>query len=234
MDHGAVLFSKNFFPGHGRMGRPRTTTSLVCPLCERDFSKEKYGTTAYKRHVARANPCVRPEGSNYIKKSPGFLKGITRHNFDDMSLSHVVGPPGEARPEAWIRALLHQVFAPEENRCILLRNIDVPDEIYVKRQGKLIPISSNNLTILTLLMIHERLMPFLKLTGWTNYEPFRDWVEEVAGIYLNDTYWCGTIEPQSYYYMAVRDFLKKYLVNMPHRRRELRVLASAVFNEANP
>jgi hypothetical protein len=212
------------------MGRPRTTESLVCLLCKRDFSKERAGTTAYKRHVERKNPCVPPEGHEYLRDRPKFFKGVVINDFEDMDLGHVTGPDAEGRKEVWVRSVLQQIFSVPENKCIVLKNVELyPDEIYVKRQGGVKVLNIHDLTILMLLVLHERLYPFLELTGWEKYKEFEDWVAMVAGVALKDRHWLGTIEPLSYYYIAVRDFLKNYLLNMKHRRHETLMLASATF-----
>lgn len=222
--------STNFLSGHGRMGRPRTTKNLVCPLCHRDFSNERAGTTAYERHVARRNPCVPPEGHEYLRAPPKFFEGVVINDFEDMDFGHVTGPSTEGRKEAWVRSVLQQIFSIPVNRCIVLKNVDLyPDEIYVKRQGKTKVMNIHDLTILTLLVLHERLYPFLQLSGWEKYREFEDWVAMVAGVALKDPNWLGTIEPLSYYYIAVRDFLKNYLLKMKHRRHENWMLASATW-----
>jgi hypothetical protein len=212
------------------MGRPRTTESLVCPLCKRDFSKERAGTTAYKRHMERKNPCVPPEGHEYHRDRPKFFEGVVINDFEDMDLGHVTGPDAEGRKEVWVRSVLQQIFSVPENKCIVLKNVELyPDEIYVKRQGGVKVLNIHDLTILMLLVLHERLYPFLELTGWEKYKEFEDWVAMVAGVALKDRHWLGTIEPLSYYYIAVRDFLKNYLLKMKHRRHETLMLASATF-----
>lgn len=210
------------------MGRPRTTKSLVCPLCKRDFSQERAGTTAYKRHVERKNPCVPPEGHEYERAAPKFFEGVVINDFEDMDLGHVTGPDAEGRKEVWVRSVLQQIFSVPVNKCIVLKNIELyPDEIYVKRQGGVKVMNIHDLTILMLLVLHERLYPFLQLSGWEKYKEFEDWVAMVAGVALKDRHWRGTIEPLSYYYIAVRDFLKNYLLKMKHRRHETLMLASA-------
>lgn len=222
--------STNFFSDHCRMGRPRTTENLVCPLCHRDFSQERAGTTAYKRHVARRNPCVAPEGHKYERAAPKFFEGVVINDFEDMDLGHVTGPDAEGRKEVWVRSVLQQIFSVPANKCIVLKNIELyPDEIYVKRQGSIKVMNIHDLTILMLLVLHERLYPFLQLSGWEKYEEFEDWVVMVAGVALKDRHWTGTIEPLSYYYIAVRDFLKNYLLKMKHRRHENWMLASSTF-----
>ena len=166
------------------MGRPRTTKSLVCPMCQVDFALRPFGTSAFKKHERRTNPCVRPPDVKYQRERPKFIKGIERNNFDEMSLAHVVGPTVAGRPEAWIRAMLHQIFAIDENKCIVLKNLEFPDEIYIKRQDKVDVITLHRLTILTLLLMHERLFPFLHLKNWEKYDTFEQGVEETSGIQL--------------------------------------------------
>lgn len=207
------------------MGRPKIQ-GLVCPECQRDFSAEHNGSTAYKRHVARKNPCGSTEP--YKRASPAF-KPVELNDFDELDFSHVAGPDIDARPEAWIRNLLHQVFEKPENKCVVLRNKEFPDTIFVKRQGKVCVMSLHQVTILTLLVMHERLFPFLCLAGWQKYEDFKEWVSVQAGIALDDKNWKGTIEPLSYYYIAVRDFLRKYLADMKHRRHETWMISCATF-----
>ena len=210
------------------MGRPRTTESLVCPLCKRDFSQERAGTTSYKRHVVRKNPCVLPEGREYHRERPKFFEGVVINDFDDMDLGHVKGPNDEGSKRVWVISVLQQIFSIPVNKCIVLKNIELyPDEIYIKRRGGAQVMNIHDLTILTLLMLHERLYPFLELSGWEKYEEFEDWVAMVAGVALKDRNWLGTIEPLSYYYIAVRDFLKNYLLKMKHRRHETWMIASA-------
>jgi len=210
------------------MGRPRTAKDLVCPLCKRDFSQERAGTTAYKRHVERKNPCVAPEGHKYERAAPKFFEGVIINDFEDMDLGHVTGPDAEGRKEVWVRSVLQQIFSVPANKCIVIKNIELyPDEIYVKRQGAVKVMNIHDLTILMLLVLHERLYPFLQLSGWEKYEEFEDWVAMVAGVALKDRHWRGTIEPLSYYYIAVRDFLKNYLLKMKHRRHETWMIASA-------
>ena len=212
------------------MGRPRTTESLVCPLCKRDFSQERAGTTSYKRHVARRNPCVPQEGHEYLRERPKFIEGVVINDFDYMDLSHVKGPGGDGLKKLLISTVLQQVFSIPANKCIILKNVELfPNEIYVKRQGVVKVVNIHDLTILTLLLLHERLWPFLELSGWERYKEFEDWVAMVAGVALKDRHWIGTIEPLSYYYIAVRDFLKNYLLNMKHRRHETLMIASSTF-----
>jgi len=225
--------STNFFSCHDRMGRPRSTKNLVCEHCGRDFSKERAGTTAYERHVGRRNQCGRPADSKYLRAPPTFLKGVVIHDFDDMDLSHVKGPEADAFKRVWISNIIQQIFSVPENKCIVLKNLELyPDNIYIKRQGQITSITIHNLTILMLLLLHERLWPFLELSGWQKYEEFEGWVSMVAGVALKDRHWKGTIEPLSYYYIAVRDALANYLKNIEHRRHEVFLLASAVKNVA--
>jgi hypothetical protein len=99
--------------------------------------------------------------------------------------------------------------------------------IYVKRRGEVKELNIHDLTILTLLTMHERLFPFLELSGWEKYAEFEDWVESVSGVHLADPNWQGTIEPLSYYYIAVRDFLRNYLFKMKNRRHQNWMLASS-------
>lgn len=213
------------------MGRPRTTTSLVCPTCNVDFALRPFGTSAFKKHQARVNPCVRVPDVRYKRAPVEFLKGVKRNNFDELSLGHVIGPTAQGRPEAWIRAMLHQIFALDENKSIVLKNIEFPDEIYIRRSDKLEVITLHRLTILTLLFMHERLFPFLHLKNWEKYSTFEQWVTESSGVYLCDREWDGIIEPLSFYYIAVRDFLRKYLIGMKRRRHELFVLMSSTIKE---
>lgn len=211
------------------MGRPKTQ-GLVCPMCKKDFSKLPTGTTSYKRHVARKNPCVPPEGRSYERKAPEFFKGVVLNDYDEISLAHVIGPNSDGRKESWIRAMLHQAFSLPENRCVVVRNKeDYPDTIYVKRQGETKVMNIHDLTILTLLLMHERLFPFLELTRWDRYKEFGEWIESVSGVDLKDPNWSGAIEPLSYYYIAVRDFLKNYLLTMKDKRHQTWMLASATF-----
>lgn len=212
------------------MGRPRTTESLVCPLCKRDFSQERAGTTSYKRHVTRRNPCVPQEGHEYLRERPKFIEGVVINDFDDMDLSHVKAPDGDGPKKLLVSMVLQQVLNVPANKCIVLKNIELfPDEIYVKRQGVVKVMNIHDLTTLTLLLLHERLWPFLELSGWEKYKEFEDWVAMVAGVALKDRHWLGTIEPLSYYYIAVRDFLTNYLLKMKHRRHETLMLASSTF-----
>jgi hypothetical protein len=212
------------------MGRPKTTESLVCPLCKRDFSQERAGTTSYKRHVARRNPCVPQEGHEYRRERPKFIEGVVINDFDDMDLSQVKGPDGDGLKKLLISTVLQQVFSIPANKCIVLKNVELfPNEIYVKREGVVKVLNIHDLTILTLLLLHERLWPFLELSGWERYKEFEDWVAMVSGVALKDRHWLGTIEPLSYYYIAVRDFLKNYLLNMKHRRHETLMIASSTF-----
>jgi len=217
------------------MGRPRTTESLVCENCGRDFSKERAGTTAYKRHTKeRRNPCGRPADAKYLRAPPTFLTGVVIHDFDDMDLGHVKGPESDAFKRVWIGNIVQQIFSVPENKCIVLKNLELyPDNIYIKRQGQITAITIHNLTILMLLLLHERLWPFLELTGWQRYREFEEWVSMVAGVALKDRHWLGTIEPLSYYYIAVRDALAEYLKKIEHRRHEVFLLASAVKNVAD-
>jgi len=210
------------------MGRPRTSERLVCPLCKRDFSQERAGTTSYKRHMERRNPCVPPEGHEYIRKRTKFFEGVVINDFDYMNLGHVKGPDGDGPKRVLVSSVLQQVFSIPENKCIVVKNIELfPGEIYVKRQGVIKVMNLHDLTILTLLLLHERLWPFLELSGWEKYKEFEDWVDMVAGVALKDRHWIGTIEPLSYYYIAVREFLTNYLLKMKHRRHETLMIASA-------
>lgn len=209
------------------MGR-RKTQGLVCPMCHKDFSSEPTGTTSFNRHMARKNPCVPAEGQLYSRAPPKFFSNVVINDFDMINLSHVTGPNLVGRKESWVRSMLHQVFSLDENKCIVLQNKhDYPDTICVKRQGKVEALNIHELTILTLLMMHERLFPFLELSGWEKYTEFEEWVESVAGVHLADPNWKGTIEPLSYYYMAVRDFLRNYLFKMKNRRHQNWMLASS-------
>jgi hypothetical protein len=207
------------------MGRPKIL-GLICPQCKRDFSKEHNGSSVYARHVTRKNPCGSTEP---YSRAPRSFKPVNRNNFDELDLSHVIGPVTDAPPSSWIRNLLHQVFEKEENRCIVVKNLENPDEIYVKRQGKVAVMNLRNLTILTLLMLHERLFHYLHLSGWEKYSEFKEWVMVYAGVHLDDHNWTGTIEPLSYYYIAVRDFLKNYLEKMKHRRHETWMISCSTF-----
>lgn len=209
------------------MGRPKTQ-GLVCPMCHKDFSSEPTGTTSFSRHMARKNPCVPVEGQMYTRAPPKFFSNVVINDFDMIDLSHVSGPNLGGRKESWIKAMLHQVFSLDENKCIVLQNKhDYPDTICVKRQGKVEAMNIHDLTLLTLLMMHECLFPFLELSGWEKYTEFEEWVESVSGVHLADPNWRGTIEPLSYYYMAVRDFLRVYLFNMKNRRHQNWMLASS-------
>ena len=210
------------------MGRPKTQEDLVCPMCHVDFRLSPFGTSRFKEHMARKNPCVPAEGQLYVRAPPKFFSNVVINDFDMIDLSHVTGPNLGGRKESWIKAMLHQVFSLDENKCIVLQNKhDYPDTICVKRQGEVEAMNIHDLTLLTLLMMHERLFPFLELSGWEKYTEFEDWVESVSGVHLADPHWKGTIEPLSYYYMAVRDFLRNYLIKMKNRRHQNWMLASS-------
>lgn len=216
------------------MGRHRSTMNLVCEKCGRDFSQERAGTSAFKRHVARKNPCDRPADSKYLRALPTFLKDVVIHDFDDIDLGHVKGPEVGEYKRVWISNIIQQIFSIPENKCIVLKNLELyPDNIYVKRQKDIKIMNIHDLTILMLLVLHERLWPFLELTGWQKYEEFEEWVAMVAGVALKDRHWKGTIEPASFYYVAVRDALEGYLKKIEHRRHEVFLLASAVKNVAD-
>lgn len=210
------------------MGRPKTQEDLVCPTCHVDFRLIPFGTSRFKEHMARKNPCVPAEGQVYVRAPSKFFSNVNINDFDMINLCHVNGPNLGGRKESWIRAMLHQVFSLDENKCIVLQNKhDYPDMICVKRRGEVELMNIHNLTLLTLLMMHERLFPFLELSGWEKYTEFEEWVESVSGVHLADPHWKGTIEPLSYYYMAVRDFLRNYLMNMKNRRHQNWMLASS-------
>lgn len=211
------------------MGRPKTQGDLVCPVCHVDFRLNPFGTTRFREHMARKNPCVPAEGQIYIREPPKFFSNVVINNFDDMKIVHVRGPVLEGRKESWIRNMLHQIFSLDENKCLVLQNKhDYPDTICIKRQGEVETINIHDLTVLTLLVLHERLFPFLAMSGWERYTEFEDWVESVSGVHLADPNWRGTIEPLSYYYIAVRDFLRTYLFTMKNRRHQNWMLASSV------
>jgi hypothetical protein len=114
-----------------------------------------------------------------------------------------------------------------ESNCIL--RFVVREPVVRKPTTKVLIIirTLENLLILTLLIMHERLFPFLELSGWEKYTEFEDWVESVSGVHLSDPNWKGTIEPLSYYYIAVRDFLRNYLFKMKNRRHQNWMLASS-------
>jgi hypothetical protein len=184
--------------------------------------------------MERRNPCGRPADVKYLRAPPTFLTGVVIHDFDDMDLGHVKGPESDAFKRVWIGNIVQQIFSVPENKCIVLKNLELyPDNIYIKRQGQITAITIHNLTILMLLLLHERLWPFLELTGWQRYREFEEWVSMVAGVALKDRHWLGTIEPLSYYYIAVRDALADYLKKIEHRRHEVFLLASAVKNVAD-
>ena len=207
------------------MGRHKIL-GLICPHCHRDFSKEHNGSSVYKRHMERKNPCGSTEP---YSRGQRVFRPVNRNNFDELDLMHVVGPVTDASPSSWIRNLLHQIFEKEENKCIVVKNLENPDEIYVKRQGKVAVMNLRNLTILTLLMLHDRLYPYLHLSGWEKYSEFKEWVADYAGVHLDDKNWQGTIEPLSYYYIAVRDFLQNYFKNLKHRRHQTWMLSCSTF-----
>ena len=210
------------------MGRPKTQEDLVCPTCHVDFRLKPFGTSIFKKHMARKNPCVPAEGQVYVRAPTKFFSNVVINDFDMINLSHVTGPNLGGRKESWVRSMLHQVFSLDENKCIVLKNKeDYPDMIYVKRRGEVKELNIHDLTILTLLTMHERLFPFLELSGWEKYTEFEEWVESVSGVHLADPHWKGTIEPLSYYYMAVRDFLRNYLFKMKNRRHQNWMLASS-------
>ena len=178
--------------------------------------------------MARKNPCVPAEGHAYVRAPSKFFSNVVINDFDMIDLSHVTGPNLVGRKESWVRSMLHQVFSLDDNKCIVLKNKeDYPDMIYVKRRGEVKELNIHDLTILTLLTMHERLFPFLELSGWEKYTEFEEWVESVSGVHLADPNWQGTIEPLSYYYIAVRDFLRNYLFKMKNRRHQNWMLASS-------
>ena len=210
------------------MGRPKTQEDLVCPICHVDFRLKPFGTSIFKKHMARKNPCVPAEGHAYVRAPSKFFSNVVINDFDMIDLSHVTGPNLVGRKESWVRSMLHQVFSLDDNKCIVLKNKeDYPDMIYVKRRGEVKELNIHDLTILTLLTMHERLFPFLELSGWEKYTEFEEWVESVSGVHLADPNWQGTIEPLSYYYIAVRDFLRNYLFKMKNRRHQNWMLASS-------
>jgi hypothetical protein len=205
--------------------------NLVCEKCGRDFSQERAGTSAFKRHVARKNPCDRPADAKYKRDIAKYITGVVIHDFDDIDLGHVKGPEADEPKRVWINRIIQQIFSIPENKCITLKNLELyPDNIYIKRQKDMKVMNIHDLTILMLLVLHERLWPFLELSGWQKYEEFEEWVAMVAGVALKDRHWKGTIEPMSYYYIAVRDALESYLKNIKHRRHETLLIASAVKN----
>lgn len=145
---------------------------------------------------------------------------------------HVVGPVTDGHKGPWVRDVLKQIFNLEENRCVIIQNKDeFPGNIIVKRRGNAEPMNLERLCILTLLLLHERVWPFLELTGWEKYTGFEEWVEAVSGVHLKDRNWHGTIEPASYYFGAVRKFWTDHLLKMTRRRHENWLFASAVYKK---
>jgi len=212
------------------MGRHRTTMNLVCEKCGRDFSKEPTGTTTYLRHMARKNPCGDTEP--YQRAPRKYFDDVQLNDFEDVTMMHVVGPTNEGTKRGCIQNVLKQIFAMDENKCVVINSKDdLQDNIFVKRIGKADIITLERLCILTLLLLHERLWPFLELSGWQKYKEFEEWVENVSGVHLKDHNWQGTIEPASYYFGAVRDFWTSHLMNMPRRRHTNWVFSSAVFKK---
>jgi len=204
--------------------------NLVCEKCGRDFSKEPMGVTSYKRHAARKNPCGSQEP--YKRDARKHFENVQLNDFDDVTMMHVVGPTGEGRKEPMVRDLLKQIFSLDENKCVIVNSKDeLPDKILVKRRGKAELMNLEQLCILTLLLLHTRLWPFMELSGWGKYKEFEEWVEAVAGVHLKDRNWQGTIEPASYYFGAVRTFWTQYLANMPRRRHTNWVFASAILKK---
>lgn len=217
------------------VGRPKTQDDLVCPKCHVDFRLKPFGTSAFKKHMARKNPCVPTEGHVYIRDRPKPLSNVVINDFDTMDLSHVSGPTVQGRKEPWIRAMLRQVFSVDKNKCIILKNKhDYPDKILVKRRGEIKEMSIHDLTILTLLLMHTRLFPYLELCGWEKYTEFEEWVRTDSGVHLSDSNWQGTIEPLSYYYGTVRNFLREYLFTMENKRNHNWVLASSTVKTLEP
>lgn len=212
------------------MGRSRTTMNLVCEKCGRDFSTEPTGTTTYLRHIARKNPC--DKAVPYQRAPPKFFENVVRNDFDTVTMAHVVGPTMDGRKEPWVRNVLGQIFNLEENKCVIINSKrEFPDNILVKRAGNAETINLDRLCVMTLLLLHERLWPFLELSGWEKYQDFEEWVENVSGVQLKDPDWEGTIEPASYYFGAVRTFWTRYLLDMPRRRHENWMFGSSVFKK---
>ena len=212
------------------MGRPRTTTSLVCPTCGKDFSKDPFGTTAVKRHIARKNSCTRVPGKDKYKKAFPSIKNIKRNNIDQLSLNHVTEPPGDTL-RGWTYHILNQIFENEENQTMILKNVKRPDEIYIKRCDKIICVSKESVVTILLLMIHYRVYPVLKVRGWSEISRFEELVWKNSLIFLTDQNWHGEIDPLSYHYCNVSNWLDKYFESQVHKKRDLKRLSDSLIYE---
>ena len=133
--------------------------NLVCEKCGRDFSQEPMGVTSYKRHVARKNPCGSTEP--YKRARRKFFENVHLNDFEDVTMMHVVGPETDGTRRGWIHEVLKQIFSLDENKCVIVNSKDeLPDQVLVKRQGKAVPVNLEQLCIMTLLLVHQRLWPW--------------------------------------------------------------------------
>lgn len=215
-----------------RMGRPRTTMSLVCPNCGKDFSKDPFGTTAIKRHITRKNSCIRVPGRDKYKKAFPSIKNIKRNNIDDLDLNHITDPVGDTL-RGWTFHILNQIFENEENQCIILKNVKYPDDIYIKRYDKIHSVSKESVVILLLLIIHYRVYPILRVRGWSKVSQFEDLVWKNSLVFLSDQNWRGEIDPLSYHYCNVSNWLDKYFESQVHKKRDLKRLSDSLRYESD-
>lgn len=213
------------------MGRPRTTMSLVCPKCGKDFSNDPFGTTAVKRHVARKNPCTRVSGKDKYKKAFPSIQNIKRNNIDQLDLNHITEPTGDGTLRSWTFNILNQIFQNEENQSMILKNLKRPDEIYIKRYDKILCVTKDSVVTILLLLIHYRVYPILKVRGWAEISQFEELIWKNSLVGLSDQNWHGEIDPLCYHYCNVSNWLVKYFDAQVHKKRDLKRLSDSLTYE---
>jgi hypothetical protein len=210
------------------MGRPRSTKDLVCPDCGRDFSKERYGTTAYKKHMGRRNPCTRLLGSEgYIKAMPA-IRPVKRNNMEELSTEGLVAPTSDSTCQALLCNILDQLFARDENKSMVLKTHDYRNKIYVKKENKVVVISHADTVRLVLLGLHYRVFPILKAQNWPHFPKLEDYIWKTTCVYLDDMNWRGELEERSIYFGVVSTWLKTYFKQQVHRKHELKCICDSI------
>jgi len=193
-----------------------------CERCDALFKGPSW-KIAKARHDARKNPCDRPKGVKYIKEAKP-VPDVFRHRLGSVDVTNL-RPPLQGRMTQVVPELLRQVFARDQNVCIVWPNIHKEELIVFLAQDAdkgLRRANLDELTLLVVTMVHQEIFPTLK--EWPRYAEFKDWLWRTTLEDMENDRWTGDMSKKCEYYQSIRTFLKDFFGRYPGKRRAYRNL----------
>lgn len=175
---------------------------------------------AQSRHMARKNPCDRPNETKYIRETKPIHQVVVRNTLGCMDIPCIV-PPSNGFMCQVVPHILKEVFSLEQNMCIVWPNLHKEELVIFINEG-LKHVSLNELTVLITIMVHNQIFPLIK--KWSRYEEFKDWIWRTTLVDLDNDRWTGDMSMKCEYFQCIRKFIKEYFGRYTSKRKALRNL----------